>query len=442
MARILTMPSLSPSMEQGVIESWAKKVGDSIKSGEVLAHVETDKAVVEYEMLDDGVLRHFFVQKGDSVAVGKPIAIIADSADENIQALIAEGEQSAGSPKVVAMPKGDSQAIKIADHPTEIAPPSPVIEPPKPKEASDGRFKASPLARKMAEDMGIDVTKVRGTGPGGRIVKVDVELATKRLSAAQASAAQTTASPGAAAVPKAPSASLAAVIALEGECEEIPLTSMRKTIAVRLLQATNSIPHFYLTVKVRVDALMDLRQQLNTAKDLKISINDMIIKACGNALMDHPLVNTRYTETALLQFKNAHIGFAVATPVGLITPIIRNVNQKGLGQVAKEAKDMAARAKEKKLKPDEFSGGTFGTSNLGMFGIDQFTAIINPPQACNLAISGAHEEIQLNEAGQVIKTRQMKLTLSCDHRVVDGAVGAAYLKTLKNVLENPIAIML
>ncbi len=435
MGTIINMPSLSPSMETGTLESWAKNVGDTVESGDVLANIETDKAVVEYETLEDGIIRHFFIQPGDTVPVGTPVAVISETAEEDVADLIASAEsQEAAKPIPMTQPDHDAQASATAHRMEDI---TPEVHVPLPAPSTEGRIKASPLAKKIAAEQGIDIATIRGSGPNGRVVKADVEQAV------QLKAAAPKAAPAAAPAPKpAPAKTPAPDLEIEGEYEEIPLTGMRKTIANRLLEATQGIPHFFLTTKVQVDALLALRKKLNATGEVKVSLNDMIIKACGNALMEHPDVNTRFTDTAMIQFKNANIGMAVATPDGLITPIIRAVNQKGLGQIARETKDMAGRAREKKLAISEFTGGTFGTSNLGMFGIEQFTAIINPPQSCNLAIAQASDELQLDEEGNVIKTKQMRLTLSCDHRVVDGAVGAKFLKTLKRILENPITLML
>lgn len=435
MATIINMPSLSPSMEEGKIESWEKEIGDAIASGDLLANIETDKAIVEYETLEEGIIRHFFVEPGEIITVGLPMMIVADTKEEDISELLEVAKEKAKEetkPTTIKMPERDTQASAVSHHeapPVPVPPPAPPIEPPP---ASNGRLKVSPLAKKIAAENKIDLSTIRGSGPNGRIVKIDVEQALKRGAQATVPSPQKGAT-------QAPASS---ELAIEGEYEEIALTGMRKTIATRLVQATQSIPHIYLTVKVQVDALLDSRKQLNEMAETKISINDMILKACAISLITHPQVNSHFTKSALLQFKDANIGIAVALPEGLITPIIRGVNKKGLGQIAKETKDLASRAREKKLAIEEFTGGTFGTSNLGMFGIEQFTAIINPPQACNLAISQAIPALRMNEDGEVIQTHQMKLTLSCDHRVVDGALGAQFLATLKSILENPFKLML
>lgn len=439
MARILAMPSLSPSMEEGVVESWTKKVGDFVESGEVLANIETDKAVVEYEVLDDGYLRHIFIADGDSAQVGEPFAIFSETPDENIHELIESAKNTnVPAPQAIVEPSHDAQAMATTKATVnEIAPPPPKIET-STETQNDGRLKISPVASRMALEHNVDLSQVQGSGPKGRIVKADIEKAIQHL----ATASQTNEAP--ASKTATTKAKPTPVIAsdLDGEYEEIPLTSMRKTIATRLVESTQNIPHFFLTTVIQMDEFLQLRKHLNESMNVKISVNDMIIKACGNALMDHPQVNTHFTSSGLRQYKNASVGFAVATPDGLITPIIRNVNQKGLGQIAKETKDMAERAKIKKLAIEEFTGGTFGTSNLGMFGIDQFTAIINPPQSCNLAIGRTSKELVLNEQGEVTTIQQMKLTISCDHRVVDGALGALFLQTLKKLMENPLAFML
>lgn len=432
MAKILAMPSLSPSMEQGLLQSWNKALGAFIESGEVLALIETDKAVVEYEILEDGYLLHFFLQPGQSTPVGQPIAILAESPQESISALI----QSASTPLPVAskpsiQPAEEVQARAVSSERDQVVPNIPPMIP-KTSDFFPG-IKVSPLARRFAAEKKIDLQQVRGSGPGGRVVKGDVEKALLRMSVGSKQGIP---------VVKLPvSIGTLPILGNEGPYQLIPLTGMRKAIATRLVESVQTIPHFFLTSKIQTDSLSALRQELNESSDIKFSFNDLIIKACGNALIQHPMVNSRYTSEGILQFLHAHIGFAVATPEGLITPIVRNVDEKGLRQISIEAKELAGRAREKRLSLEEFTGGTFGTSNLGMYGIESFTAIINPPQACNLAIAQISTELR-KQQGEVVEVSVMNLTLSCDHRVVDGAVGSAFLKTLKDLLEHPVRFLI
>ncbi len=414
MVNILNMPSLSPSMEQGVIVSWEKQEGDFVNSGDLLAQVETDKAVVEYEALDEGFLRKILKPTGEVIQVGEPIAIFSETQDEDISQ--------------VSLPDASNGKPPSAEFAHNTAPPAATqLDKPEP---TDTRIKASPLARKIAKEQGLDLATITGSGPNGRIVKADLQ----NLNTPQAVSSSTPA-------PK-PQTQTQSDWAKEGNYEVLPLTMVRKTIAGRLQESTREIPHFYLTVKVCVDELVALRKQINSLSEVKVSLNDMIIKASSVALANHPVVNSRYTEEGIVQFEDANIAFAVATDDALFTPIVRAVNKKGLGQIAKETKDFALRAREKRLAIEEFTGGTFGTSNLGMFQIEQFTAIINPPQSANLAIAQALTELQLDSNGEVYQSKQMKLTLSCDHRIIDGATGAKFLKELKKILENPLFLTL
>jgi pyruvate dehydrogenase E2 component (dihydrolipoamide acetyltransferase) len=398
MATKISMPKLSDTMEEGIILKWLKKEGDSVKQGEIIAEVQTDKADMELEAYDTGVLRKIFVPAGKGAAVGKPIAIIG-SASEDIAPLLVDTSapiSGHGTP-AIAVPS---------------AKPSEQVQPTLPTAISAGgdmRMKASPLAKAMAEQNRIDLSTISGSGPMGRIVKKDLESALTR-------------STPHAYVP--------------GTSKEIPLSLMRKTIAKRLVESKTTAPHFYLTYEVDMKRAIDLRASLNSAGNLKVSYNDIIVRGCAFALRNHPKVNSSFAGDKIIQHGAINVGIAVAIDDGLITPVIRNADMKSLIEIANESKELAAKAREKKLKPEEFSGGTFTVSNLGMYGVEEFAAIINPPEGAILAV-GAIVEKPVVENGQVVVGNRLMLTLSCDHRVVDGAVGAQFMQEVKLILENP-----
>jgi pyruvate dehydrogenase E2 component (dihydrolipoamide acetyltransferase) len=432
----ILMPALSPTMEKGNLAKWLKKEGDTIKSGDIIAEIETDKATMEVEAVDEGILARIVVPEGTAdVAVNEIIGVIA-----------AEGEdaKAAAAPTKAEAPK--AEAPKAA--PAAAAPAA------APVASSGERPFASPLARRLAKEAGLDLSKVQGSGPHGRIVEKDVEAA-KTGGGAKAAPAVAPATAAPAAAPKPAAAPLATGPSDEqvkklfaaDSYEEVPHDGMRKTIARRLLEAKQTVPHFYVTVDCELDALLKLRGELNAAapeKDgkpaYKLSVNDMVIKALALALKAVPDANVSWTENAMLKHKHADVGVAVSIPGGLITPIIRDACHKSLSQISNEMKDMAARAKARKLKPEEYQGGTTAVSNLGMFGVKDFAAIVNPPHATILAV-GAGEQRAVVKGGQLAVATVMSVTLSTDHRAVDGALGAELLAAFKGYIEKPMAML-
>ncbi len=424
----ILMPALSPTMTEGTLAKWLKKEGDTVAAGDVIAEIETDKATMEVEAVDEGTLAKIMIPAGTAnVAVNTPIAM-----------LLEEGEP-VDSLKAVSAPA----SAKKSPAPAAVASAAPaakktVSSPPPLKDKAPGnghdRVFASPLARRMAAQKGVDLSSVRGTGPHGRIVKADVGGGSAAPSAPRGAAL-----PTAAAGPDA--RQLADMLGMKYKA--IPNNSIRKVVARRLLESKQMVPHFYLTVECRIDLLLEERKHLNERAEgkFKLSVNDFIIKACANALMTYPAANVSWTDDAILQYENADISVAVATPNGLITPIVKAAETKGLRQISEEVKDLALRARDGKLKPQEFQGGTFTVSNLGMYGIKEFGAIINPPQSCILAV-GAGEQKPYVDGRDIKVGTFMTCTLSVDHRSVDGAVGAEYLQILKRYIENPAAMLL
>ncbi|MDP3255678.1 pyruvate dehydrogenase complex dihydrolipoamide acetyltransferase [Bosea sp. (in: a-proteobacteria)] len=440
----ILMPALSPTMEKGNLAKWLKKEGDTIKSGDIIAEIETDKATMEVEAVDEGILAKIVVPEGTAdVAVNEIIGVIAGEGED---AKAAAAPAKAEVPKAAEAPK--AEAPKAA--PAAAAPAAPAAAP----AASSGeRPFASPLARRLAKEAGLDLSKVQGSGPHGRIVEKDIEAAKTGGGAKAAPAAAPGATPATA--PKPAAAPLAAGPSDEqvkklfapDSYEEVPHDGMRKTIARRLLEAKQTVPHFYVTVDCELDALLKLRGELNAAapeKDgkpaYKLSVNDMVIKALALALKAVPDANVSWTESAMLKHKHADVGVAVSIPGGLITPIIRDACHKSLSQISNEMKDMAARAKARKLKPEEYQGGTTAVSNLGMFGVKDFAAIVNPPHATILAV-GAGEQRAVVKGGQLAVATVMSVTLSTDHRAVDGALGAELLAAFKGYIEKPMAML-
>ncbi|WP_174503204.1 pyruvate dehydrogenase complex dihydrolipoamide acetyltransferase [Acidiphilium sp. C61] len=437
MATNILMPALSPTMTEGTLARWLKKEGETIKAGDVIAEIETDKATMEVEAVDEGVLGKILVAAGsENVAVNAPIAI-----------LVEPGEAVPDSAPATPVPKAaTAPAPKAAAAPEPLAAPAPAAAaaaaaPAAETAAHGARVFASPLARRMAQQAGIDLATLKGSGPNGRIVKADIDAARGRAPEAVAPAPK--ASPAAA--PAQAAATPAAPITAPHDA--IPHSSMRKVIAKRLQAAKQTIPHFYLSMDVELDALLKLRAELNAQSPkegpgaFKLSVNDLIIKAVAVALRRVPAANASFTEEAMIRYHDVDISVAVAIPDGLITPIIRKADQKGLAAISNEMKDLAARAKAGKLKPDEFQGGSFSISNLGMFGISSFSAIINPPQGGILAI-GAGEKRPVVKGEQIAIATMMTVTLSCDHRVVDGAIGAEFLAAFKSIVEQPLGLML
>ena len=402
-------------MTEGTVASWNKKVGDKVKTGEVLAEIETDKATMEFESFQDGVLLHIGVEKGKTAKVDSILAILGKEG-EDVSALIASDTVSSQAPAAAPVAVAASSAAS-----TVVAQPQ-VVEMPAVVHESNGRLKASPLAKKLANEKGIDISSVAGSGDGGRIIRRDVENYSPTSFGSKISAAPVFTPSG-----------------TESFTEE-NISQMRKTIARRLAESKFSAPHFYLTMEINMDQAMSARKSINDSGDVKISFNDMVVKATAMSLLKHPKVNSSWRGETIRYNQHVHIGVAVAVDEGLLVPVVRFANEKGLAQIGAEVKSFAEKAKSKKLQPTDWEGNTFTISNLGMFGIDEFTAIINPPDACILAVGGI-KAVPVVKNGAVVPGNVMKVTLSCDHRVVDGASGAAFLQTLKSYLENPVMML-
>jgi len=420
MAEIIYMPKLSDTMTEGVVAEWLKKVGDTVSSGEVLAEIETDKATMEFESFYDGVLLHIGVEKGKTAPVNAVLAIIGQKGDD-VNAILAKADAPAAETKTEKVESAPAPVAAPASAPAPVAAP---LSAPKPAAApvansSVGRLFASPLAKKMAEEKGIDIQQISGTGDNGRVTKRDVEHY----------------------VPYVPAGSprVQAVAGVESFTEE-PISQMRKTIARRLSESKFTAPHFYLNLEINMENAIAARTAMNASGDVKISFNDMVVKAVAMALRQHPNVNSAWMGDVIRRNQHVHIGVAVAVEDGLLVPVVRFADTKGLAQIGDEVKVLAQKAKEKKLQPSDWEGNTFTISNLGMFGIDSFTAIVNPPDACILAIGGI-QDVPVVKNNQVVPGKIMKVTLSCDHRVVDGATGAAFLNTFKQFLENPVMML-
>ena len=443
----ILMPALSPTMEKGNLAKWLKKEGDKVKSGDVIAEIETDKATMEVEAVDEGTIAKILVPEGtQDVPVNDIIAVLAGDG-EDVKAAGA-GAGAAPAPKAAEAPKPAAAPAPAAPTPapaTAAAPaPTPQAAAAPAKTNGHARVFSSPLARRLAKEAGIDIARIDGSGPHGRIVARDVEGA-KSGKGLKAPAAAPAAGPG-----LAPSMSDKQILALfeDGSYEVIPHDGMRRTIAQRLTAATQSVPTFYLTIDCDIGRLLDAREQINAAapKDkekkplYKLSVNDFVIKALAVALQQVPDCNVSWTEAGMVKHKHSDIGVAVAMPGGLITPIIRNAESKSLSQISNEMKDLAARARTRKLKPQEYQGGTSSVSNLGMFGISHFTAVINPPQSTILAV-GASEERAVVRNGKVEAAHIMSATLSCDHRAIDGALGAELIGAFRRLVENPVMMM-
>lgn len=418
MAEIIYMPKLSDTMTDGVVAEWSKKVGDAVASGEVLAEIETDKATMEFESFYDGVLLHIGVEKGKAVPVNTLLAIIGKKG-EDISALLASGASAAPAKEekkeVAPTPTPVAEAPKAVAE-TKIVEAAPVSVP---SSNANGRLVASPLAKKLAEEKGIDIHAVAGTGDGGRIVKRDIDHYTPYTPATQ---------------------TFSAAPAGVESFTEVPNSQMRKAIAKTLSASKFSAPHFYLKMEVDMDNAIAARKAINSVEGVKVSFNDMIIKAVAAALRKHPKVNADWMGESIRYNNHIHIGVAVAVEEGLVVPVVRFADTKGIAQLGSEIKDLAGRARDKKIKPEEMQGGTFAVSNLGMYGIEDFTSIINPPNGCILSV-GQIKETPVVKNGQIVPGNVLKLSLSCDHRVVDGAVGSAFLQTLKQLIENPVMMI-
>ncbi len=424
----LLMTQLSPTMTEGRIARWLKKEGDVLESGDVMAEIETDKATMEMEVVDEGVLHKILAPEGATVAVGTPIAVIAEEGEE-VPADYQPVAEAAAAPETEAAEPAPASA-------TAPAPAAPVAEAVAASSIDSKRIKASPLARRLAKQKGINLAAITGTGPKGRITKSDVEKAVKR-GISLGGSADAVVTPPPRPMPTGP------LPYHEDEFERVENSMMRKAIARRLTESKQQVPHFYLSVDVEMDRLMDLRAQLNEAADgaFKLSVNDFVIKAVAKALVDVPAANASWTDSDTLMHKHAHVSVAVAIEGGLITPVIRFAEQKGIVDISNEVKELAGRARAGELQPEEYSGGTFSISNLGMYGVKQFSAIVNPPEGAILAVGGT-EERPVVKRGELTIAKVMTLTLSCDHRVVDGAVGAEYLAALKKHIEMPASVLI
>jgi pyruvate dehydrogenase E2 component (dihydrolipoamide acetyltransferase) len=420
MQEVILMPRLSDTMTEGVIAGWHKKVGDAVKKGDLLADVETDKATMELESYKEGKLLYIGAQKGDKVPVNALLCIIGDEKKVDVEKIVAAakgGVTSGGAAK--AQPEAAAQTTQTASATAETAAPA---------ATGNGRVVASPLAKKLAEDKGIDITKVAGSGDGGRIIKRDIDNYVP-AAGGQQQAAAATAQPG-----KAPA------VAGQVSFEEVPVSQMRKVIAKRLSESKFTAPEFYLTMEINMDKAVESRAKINEIAPVKISFNDMVLKACAIALKQHPKVNSSWLGDKIRVNHHVNIGVAVAVEEGLLVPVVRFADLKSLSQIGTEVKEFAKKAKDKKLQPSDWEGSTFTISNLGMFGIEEFTAIINPPDSCILAV-GAINQVPVVKNGQIVVGNVMKVTLTCDHRVVDGATGAAFLQTLQQLLEEPLRML-
>jgi pyruvate dehydrogenase E2 component (dihydrolipoamide acetyltransferase) len=451
----ILMPALSPTMEKGNVAKWLKKEGDKVKPGDVIAEIETDKATMEVEAVDEGTLAKIVVPEGTAdVPVNQLIAVLAGEG-EDVKAAAAQAG-STPPPKTAPAPKPSAPSTPAAPAPAAkpAAPPRPPAQPiaaPPPQQAKPaanghGRVFSSPLARRLAKDAGIDIARITGSGPHGRVIARDVEAA-KSGAALKAPAAAPAGAPAPAIAPSMSDQQIRALYE-EGSYEVVPHDGMRRTIAQRLTASTQTIPHFYLTVDCDIGKLLAAREEINTAapkhKDGKpayrLSVNDFVIKALALALQRVPEANVSWTEGGMLKHKHSDIGVAVALPAGLITPIVRNAEAKSLSTISNETKDLVARARARKLKPHEYQGGTSSVSNLGMYGIKDFTAVINPPQSTILAV-GAGEERAVVRNGKIEAAQIMSATMSCDHRAVDGALGAVLIDAFKKLIENPVLMV-
>lgn len=415
MAEVVRLPKMSDTMTEGVIVKWNYKVGDTVKSGDILAEVETDKATMDMEVYAKGTLLHLALNEGDATPVDSIIAVVGNPG-EDFQSLLGSAPAPAATPAVVveaAAAPAPVAATPVAAAPVAAAPVS------TPSVSNDERLKASPLAKKLAEEKGIDITQIQGSGENGRIVKKDIETFTPAATKASA---------------------VALVPAGEESFHEVNVSQMRKTIASRLGESKFSAPHFYLTLEINMDKATQAREQMNTVSDVKISMNDIVIKAAAAALRKNPNINSSWLGTKIRYNHHIHIGVAMAVEDGLLVPVVRFADNKSLSQISSEVKEYGKKAKEKKLQPQDWTGNTFTISNLGMFGIDEFTAIINPPDACILAVGTVKDTVGVVN-GEIKPVKTMKVTLSCDHRVVDGAMGAQFLKTLKEYLEEPYRLL-
>ncbi|QIP16098.1 pyruvate dehydrogenase complex dihydrolipoamide acetyltransferase [Spirosoma aureum] len=441
-ASIIRMPKMSDTMTEGTIVAWHKKEGDTVKSGDILAEVETDKATMDLEAYEEGTLLYIGVKEGSAVAVDDIIAVVGEKG-ANFKVLLDGGAAPQATGQQAATGEGGSQTAQqnpqtsvAANADTDLSYGGGAGD----VSESNGRLKASPLAKRIAEEKGINLAQVHGSGPEGRIVKSDVESFVPGTPAAKPVPAQP-ATPATAPAPAAQAAPApVAAPQPQGEYEDVPVSQMRKTIARRLSESLFTAPHFYLTMEINMDKAMELRGTVNGVSPVKVSFNDFVIKAAALALKQHPNVNSSWLGDKIRKYKYVNIGVAVAVDEGLLVPVVRNADQKTLSTISGEVKEMAAKAKDKKLQPKDWEGSTFSISNLGMFGIEEFTAIINPPDSCILAVGAIKQTVKV-ENGEIKPTNVMKVTLSCDHRVVDGATGSSFLQTVKQLLEDPMRML-
>ena len=411
MAELIKLPKMSDTMTEGVIVRWSVKVGDTVKSGDILAEVETDKATMDMEVYAKGTVLQLLVEEGNAIPVDGPIAIVG-APGEDFQSLLSNAAASTPA----ANTSSSETVPSNTNIPTPSAQPAPVAS-----TASDERLKASPLAKKIAAEKGIDLSAIAGSGENGRIVKKDLENA-------QVQSAQSAITP----ISTAPSG--------QESFTEVNVSQMRKTIAARLSESKFTAPHFYLTVEINMDKAVAAREQMNQISEVKISMNDLVVKACAVALKKHPNINSSWLGTKIRYNHHVHIGVAMAVEDGLLVPVVKFADQKGLSQISTEIKAFGKKAKEKKLQPQDWAGNTFTISNLGMYGIDEFTAIVNPPDACILAVGTVKDSVGVVN-GEIKPVKTMKVTLSCDHRVVDGTMGADFLKTVREYLEEPVKLL-
>ena len=449
MASVLAMPRLSDTMTEGVLVKWHKKEGDKVEPGQILAEIETDKAIQEFESFEGGIILKLLIADGDKTPVGAPIAVIGE-AGEDISAELAKLSSPATKPDAHAPAKAApaptvEKAAPAAVTPTASSAAGPTAAPaPAPAPREDGRVLASPVARKIAREADIDLAQVEGSGPNGRIIRKDVEAALEAKAAQPAVSAAPVSSPSTLGegVSAADGRGFKRPAAWENNGESKPVSQMRKTIARRLLESKTTVPHFYLTVEVDMDEAIKFRTLVHEPDaGNSISYNDLVIKACAVALKRFPEAHAAWEGDSIRHFERADISVAVSTEEGLITPVIRSADQKSLGTIAKEMRALAERARNKKLKPEEFTGGTFSISNLGMFGVEEFSAIINPPEGCILAV-GSIEKKPVVKNDTIVVGSRMRITLSCDHRVVDGVLGAKLLQEIKATLEKPMRLAL
>ncbi|NBW71864.1 MAG: pyruvate dehydrogenase complex dihydrolipoamide acetyltransferase [Flavobacteriia bacterium] len=415
MAEIVYMPKLSDTMTEGVVAAWTKNVGDAVKTGEILAEIETDKATMEFESFYDGVLLYIGVETGKTAPVNAILAIIGDKGEDIASLITATPEVTVISEKKVEEKKEATPTPLVVKEKAPVAEVKSI-----PLSSNSGRIFASPLAKKLAEEKGIDINAVSGTGENGRIIKKDVDHYTPYTPANRIFSQ--------------------APLGVEGFTDE-PVSQMRKTISRRLAESKFSAPHFYLTLDIDMDQAITIRKGLNSVEGVKVSFNDMVVKAVGMSLKQHPIVNSAWMGDFIRKNQHVHVGVAVAVEDGLLVPVIRFADSKGILEIASEVREYAEKAKDKKLQPSDWEGNTFTISNLGMFGIESFTAIINAPDSCIMAVGGI-KEVPVVKDGKIVPGNVMKVTLSCDHRVVDGASGASFLQTFKQYMENPVSMLI